>query len=155
MRRKDREITDYNKMLEILDKCDCCRIGFKCEEGVYIVPLNFGYVQEDEGLELYFHGAKEGRKIELIKNKPLAGFELDTKHELVGGETACDYTYMYQSITGNGKIELVDDYNDKVRGLRAIMSHYSDKSEWEFDEHRVNGVAVIKMTVTEWSCKVH
>ncbi len=27
MRRKEREVTDYNKMIEMLKSCDCCRIG--------------------------------------------------------------------------------------------------------------------------------
>ena len=27
MRRRDREITDRDKMLEIVAECDCCRLG--------------------------------------------------------------------------------------------------------------------------------
>ena len=42
MRRKDREITDFNEMLEIMKKCDVCRIALNDEEFPYIVPLNFG-----------------------------------------------------------------------------------------------------------------
>ena len=41
MRRKDREITSYDKMLEIMQSCDCCRIGLKDKDSVYILPLNF------------------------------------------------------------------------------------------------------------------
>lgn len=48
MRRKDREIKDYNKMLEIIDQCDCIRIGFKEQEGTYILPLNFGYESQED-----------------------------------------------------------------------------------------------------------
>ena len=43
MRRKEREVTDYNKMIEILKSCDCCRIGLVDDKGAYIVPMNFGY----------------------------------------------------------------------------------------------------------------
>ena len=35
MRRKDREIKDYSKMLEIIDQCDCIRIGFQEQQGTY------------------------------------------------------------------------------------------------------------------------
>ena len=61
MRRKDREITDFNEMLEIMKKCDVCRIALNDEEFPYIVPLNFGLdIQEDKVL-LYFHSAMKGK----------------------------------------------------------------------------------------------
>lgn len=42
MRRKDREITDFNEIMKIIDKCDTCRLALIDEEYPYIVPLNFG-----------------------------------------------------------------------------------------------------------------
>ena len=87
MRRKDREITDFKQIMEIIDRCDCCRVGF-CDDGqVYIVPLNFGYAEENGKLTFYFHGAKEGRKIDLIGKAPKVGFEMDTDHKLNEGES--------------------------------------------------------------------
>ena len=83
MRRKDREIKDYKRMLEIVNRCDCIRIGFQETQGTYILPLNFGYELEKDQLTFYFHGAKEGKKVELTKEQNIVGFELDTKHELV------------------------------------------------------------------------
>ena len=44
MRRKDREITDGEKIREIIEGCDCLRLGLCDDEGMYIVPLNFGAV---------------------------------------------------------------------------------------------------------------
>lgn len=35
MRRKDREIADFHKMIEILKECDCCRIGLVDDNGTY------------------------------------------------------------------------------------------------------------------------
>ena len=54
MRRKDREIKDYNKMLKIIDQCDCIRIGFQEPQGTYILPLNFGYESQEDQLTFYF-----------------------------------------------------------------------------------------------------
>lgn len=82
MRRNDREVTDSQKINNIILACDCCRIGFSDGNGVYIVPLNFGYVENGGKRTLYFHGAAEGRKINLIKQTGYAGFELDTNHKL-------------------------------------------------------------------------
>jgi len=37
----------------------------------YIVPMNYGYVYENEKLTLFFHGAKEGKKIGILNNKKI------------------------------------------------------------------------------------
>ena len=82
MRRKDREITDPAKMEDVVRRCVCCRIGF-CDQGeVYIVPLNFGYEKKDGVYTFYFHGAREGRKIDLMQASPRVGFEMDTGYAL-------------------------------------------------------------------------
>ena len=51
IRRKDRAITDYHQMLEIMNQCDC-RLGLQDDESVYIVPLNFGFKADNEELTL-------------------------------------------------------------------------------------------------------
>lgn len=153
MRRKDREITNFNQMLEILSHCDCCRIGLIDGDSTYIVPLNFGYDSETDNLVLYFHSAKEGKKLDLLKNQQTVGFELDCKHEVVKGNIACAYSFHYQSIIGKGKIGQMKSYEEKVFGLKKIMNHYTKKDGWKFKEEMVNRVAVLKMTVLEWSCK--
>lgn len=155
MRRKEREITDFNTMLEIVSKCDCLRLGFVDGDDAYIVPLNYGYEDKDGELVIYCHGAKEGRKADLIKRNGRASFEMDTKHELVVGDIACDYSYMYQSVIGKGNIGFVEDYEEKKHALEIIMSHYSDKKDWQFSEARINAVAVIKLNVSEWTAKEH
>ena len=40
MRRKDREVTDSQKIREIILSCRCCRLGFYDNGEVYIVPLD-------------------------------------------------------------------------------------------------------------------
>ena len=46
MRRKDREVTDREKIKDIVGRCSCCRLGFQDEGGVYIVPLSFGFTEK-------------------------------------------------------------------------------------------------------------
>lgn len=142
-------------MLEILNSCDCCRIGCWDGKNVYIVPLNFGYEVNNETLILYFHSAKEGRKIDLIKQHQTIGFEMDTRHELVEGTTACGFSYRYQSIIGTGAVSMITDRTEKIHGLTQIMSHYSPKQHWNFSEQMIDLAAVMKVEVTEWSCKQH
>ena len=66
MRRKDREITDFDEMVKIIKECDACRIALNDEETgfPYIVPLNFGLDVEDERVYLYFHGAMKGKRLD-------------------------------------------------------------------------------------------
>ena len=59
MRRSDREITDRAEIVRIIDACDCCRVGFATEDGVYIVPLNFAFIENGALGAFYFHGAKD------------------------------------------------------------------------------------------------
>ena len=80
MRRKDREVTDYGKISKVIAASHCCRLGFYEEGEVYIVPMNFGYAEEDGKRIFYFHSAKEGRKLDLISRTHTAGFELDTNY---------------------------------------------------------------------------
>ena len=67
MRRKDREITDFDEMMKIIAKCDTCRLALFDDEFPYIIPLNFGTNIENGQLYLYFHSAKEGTKLDLIR----------------------------------------------------------------------------------------
>ena len=67
MRRSDREVTEFNDIVSIIKKCDVCRLALIDENYPYIIPLNFGMnITEDNVLELYFHGATEGKKLDLI-----------------------------------------------------------------------------------------
>ena len=42
MRRKDREVTDKDAILDILLRCDTIRLGLAGADGPYVVPLSFG-----------------------------------------------------------------------------------------------------------------
>ena len=151
MRRKDREITDPAKIADIIRRCTCCRVGFYDGQEVYIVPLSFGY----EDGTFYFHGAREGRKIDLIREHPEVGFELDTDYQLTEGDIACGYSARFQSVIGNGTMHLVEDPQEKIRGLTLLMNHNAGPREWHFDEHRLRAVAVFKLEVAKMSCKEH
>lgn len=155
MRRKDREITDQGTVYDIVERCTCCRIGFHDGAEVYIVPLSFGYEIKDDACLFYFHGAKEGRKIDLIGKNPHVGFEMDTGYHLNASDIACRYSAGFQSIIGNGVMAMVTDPEEKRRALALIMRHTAGKDGWTFGDHEVNAVAVMKMTVTKWSCKEH
>ncbi len=155
MRRKDREVTDKAKIDDIIRRCTCCRLGFYDKGEVYIVPLNFGCSVKDDKYVLYFHGAKEGRKMELISENPQVGFEMDTDYKLITSDVACGCTVRFQSIIGKGTVSLVTDSEEKRLGLSVLMEHNTGKREWSFDDAMVEEVAVFKLDITGLSCKEH
>ena len=77
MRRKDREITDFDRIIEIIDRCEILRIGLADGEFPYIVPLNFGYTVSGKQFDFYVHGALAGRKYELMNRNKKCSFEMD------------------------------------------------------------------------------
>ncbi len=152
MRRKDREITDMNEILNIIGKCEVCRLALFDEEYPYILPLNFGHSYEDSQLKLYFHGAKEGKKLDLIARNPKAAFEMDCSHELVTGPEACDYSMNYESVCGNGIITLLDQSQTEA-ALRKLMKQYTEDANLKFNNAYLNAVTVFELSVENITCK--
>lgn len=84
MRRNDREITEFSEMTDVMKRCDVCRLALNDEDGYpYLLLLNFGMEETDGRVTLYFHGAKEGKKYDLIRKDVRASFEMDCSHRLV------------------------------------------------------------------------
>lgn len=155
MRRQDREVKDPERIEQIISACSCMRLGF-CDQGqVYIVPLSFGYVLEDGGYTFYYHGAKEGRKAELIKGVPSVGFEMDANVRVKQGKIPCGCSVAYQSIIGNGVVSVVEDPEERIQGLQAIMKHQTGSGSCVFSEEALKATLVFKLTVEQLSCKEH
>ena len=129
------------------------RLGFQDGEGVYIVPVNFGFAWEDGKRVLYFHGAAKGKKIDLAAKQPRVGFEMDCRHKLLENEEACEYSFCYESVIGQGNIRLVEELEEKKAALKSIMLQYSGRDNWEFPEAVVKRTAVLRLEVTELTCK--
>ena len=155
MRKKDREVKDIAMINQIIEEMDAIRVGFFDGEEVYIVPLSFGFVEEDGKYTFYMHGAKAGRKAELVKSCGKAGFELDKAIEVKTDSEPCDHTVTYNSIIGHGVIEEVTDMEEKKFGLNAVMKQNTGKGDWEFPEKMVAATLVIKLTADWLTCKVH
>lgn len=148
MRRRDREIKDAKGFMDIINNCPVCRIAIHDNPAPYIVPLNFGYIyhEDDNQLVLYFHCAKDGKKIDLLKTNPNVGFEMDCNHKLVESEKACDYSFIYASIIGSGEVELIENSLEKTEALNCIMKHQSGKI-FNFTDNNLQSVDVFKIMV--------
>ena len=148
MRRSDREITDLDKIVEIMRTCDVCRVAFFDEEYPYIVPLNFGLSYQDNKITLYFHGAREGKKLTLLNKNNAVCFEMDCSHQLVTGDRACDYSMNYESVIGFGSLTILES-SEKRMALDAMMQQYTKDMNFTYGERELNAVTVLKLTVDQ------
>ena len=153
MRRKDRQIINFNEIYDIIKRCDICRIALNSEGYPYILPLNFGVSVENEKLVFYFHSALEGKRLELIEKDNRAGFELDCSHELEYFEKKGYCTYAYESVMGRGHILMIEDEKEKFEALELLMEHYhTGKKAW-FNPAAIPRTAVYKLEVEEFTAK--
>ena len=155
MRRQDRRITDPAMICAVLDKCRTLHLGLVEDGRADIVPLNYGWTEENGRYILYAHSAAEGRKIDLIRGGADVGFEMETGVEYFDADTACGWGNRYESIIGEGRATLLETPEEKRQALAAIMAHYSARKDYTFEDAMVNLVQVIQIDVTALSCKIH
>lgn len=149
MRKHKQEITDRAVIESLLNKALFCRLGL-CQDGMpYVVPVCFGY--EDNCI--YIHSAGEGKKIEMIKRNNNACFEVEAEAEIIPGEDACKWSAHYLSVIGFGKAYVVDDYEGKIKGLNAIMKHYSGLPEHTYNEKATNLATIIRIEIERMTGK--
>lgn len=148
MRRKDKEITDRSEMLEIIRRAEVCRLGM-CEGDMpYVVPMSFGI----DGDRLYFHWATEGRKLDIIRRNPKVCVEFDIDVETIRGEKGCDFGTKYRSVIGFGTACIIEERNEVLRGLDALVLHYGGEPGGYSDE-MLGKIAIIRVDVTSMTGK--
>jgi len=146
MRKKEREIKDISEIEDVISSSDVCRIAFANDNVPYIVTMNFGYSGGDNK-KLYFHCAREGKKLEMIKKNNYVCFEFDTDHDLHEGKTACGFGMSYRSVVGWGKIEIITDDEGKKQGLNHLMSHYSDRDDFSYEKEILDKTIVLRLDI--------
>ncbi len=142
MRRKDKEIKDKKEIESIINRCDICRIALCDNNSPYIVPVCFGYSEN----YLYFHSAREGKKIDIIKKNNNVCFEFDIYDGPIESESPCNWDMKYYSVIGSGEAFFIDDFQEKTKALYIITEHYSGNSS-EFQKDSVDNVTVIKVEI--------
>lgn len=152
MRRKDREVTDRAEILRIMDACEVVSLALTDGEWPYVVELNFGYAERDGGLALYFHGAGEGKKHDLIRQNPNAAFAMSCDHLYVPGSAGCSATYRFSSVCGRGKLCVVEG-PEKLTALSALMAHYEKDKAYLFTEREAGPTCVLRLDVESLSGK--
>lgn len=147
MYQRDKAIKDIvrkEEMLEVIKQCKYCHVGFVDGDMPYVLGFNFGY--EDD--IIYLHCAKEGKKLDIIRKNNNVCVMFDTGHEFFHRHehVACSYRMRYKSVMATGKAYLVDDYDEKIKGLQVLMKQYSDRT-FEYSKPSVDNVVIIKIEI--------
>ena len=123
MRRKDREITDKTLISGMLDMAEILHIAVKNEPFPYIVPVNFGYAWRGDELVFYFHSAKEGMKLALLRADPRVAVNAAT-FVSYSEKPYRGHLHDYRSVTAFGvAAELPPDSDAFLHAHEKLLEH--------------------------------
>ena len=114
-----------------LSREECERILGRCTSGVlamtgdggypYAVPLSYVYADG----AIIFHSAVEGHKVDAIRRDSRCSFCVIEQDEIKPAE----FTTYFRSVIAFGRIQILEDDNEKVQALRLLGSRYSPGDE--------------------------
>jgi len=147
MQKRDRtikDILDFSDQEKIIKRAKICHVGMIDGDKPYVLAFNFGY----ENKTIYLHTSNYGGKLGILERNNNVCIEFDVDHELFyrDKEVACSWTWKYRSVIAHGKAEIIDDYEEKIKGLKIFMKNYSDIN-FKFSKPSVDNVIVIKIKI--------
>ena len=119
----------------------------------YVIPLSYAYTITEGTLTLFFHSAKEGRKIRILQENSAVCFVMSHEGEPVFAEkTPCNSGYYFSSVHGVGGAQFIEDVDEKCSALTLLMKHQANLKA-EFTPEQAAGVCVFKVTSTDFTGK--
>jgi nitroimidazol reductase NimA-like FMN-containing flavoprotein (pyridoxamine 5'-phosphate oxidase superfamily) len=143
-------IENREEIEAVIKSCKTCFVAMSENDRPYVLPMNFAL----DGDAVILHSAQSGRMWEMLQKNPKVcinwtlGEELAWQDERVG----CSYRVKSKSAIVEGSVEIVDDYDEKVRCLELLMAQYSDR-EFKFNAPAVKNVGIIKVKIQHISAK--
>lgn len=113
-------LSDRQKAELLLATADYCTLAAPDDNGIYLVPISFGY---NDG-RIYIHSGKHGHKLEVFQDGTSVSLSIQHAVEVVPASTPCKYTTHYMSLLGKGTITRLEDPEQVKAGLNIIVSHY-------------------------------
>jgi uncharacterized protein len=148
MRRSERAITDLAELEAVLRSATVVSLAMVDDGRAYVVPMNFGY---SHGC-LYLHGAKDGRKMDILRRSPQVAFSLYCNDAIVPGLKGCQWTSRYRSVMGEGHVEMLEDEPAKRQAFDIILAHWGP-GPFEYDPSTIEKTCVFRVVVTSMTGK--
>lgn len=148
-----RSITNTAELETIIHKCEVCYVGMcDLENNPYVVPFNFAF---RDGF-IYLHSAMCGKKTDILaaNNKVSIAFSADHQLGWQSEDVACSWGMKFRSVMVFGKVEYIDDYDEKVEILNLIMKKYAGR-EFSFNAPAVKNVRIYKIDASNKTGRVY
>ena len=152
MTKRERQVTDPVEIRRILDTAKVLHLGLAVDNEPYVVPMNYGYTDEEGKLVLYLHSALKGKKLDMMGSNPNVFFELECDRMPFEGKLPCQYGMVYSSVMGRGTARIVEDVEEKKKAMSILMKTQTGK-DFSFEDRLVSIVAVIRIDVSQYSAK--
>ena len=154
MRRKDREVIDINQIKSILDGCKTCHLAMVDNGQPYVIPLSYAYTINDKNLILFFHSAKEGRKIRILQENNAVCFVMSSEGgPVIAEKEPCSCGYYFSSVQGFGNAQFIDDSNEKCFALTLLMKQQAN-IDADFTPAQADSVCIFKVVSTSFTGKM-
>jgi len=143
-------IENREEIDKIIRACKTCYLAMSDNDFPYVLPMNFAL----DGDSVILHSAQSGRMWETLKKNPnvcinwIIGEDLAWQDVKVG----CSYRVKSKSVLVEGKVEFVDDFDEKTRCMNLMMGQYSDR-EFKFSKPAIENVGIIKVAIKKISAK--
>ena len=151
IRRKEKEISDKNEMLAILENAKYITIAMCVDNEPYLVTLSHGYDRERNCI--YFHCAREGKKIDILKEQNnVWGQALMDKGYVQG---SCEH--LYATTQFMGRVTFVENSDEKKHALEVMINALEDDPQEVLDtqltEKSIKGVQIGRIDIEYMSGK--
>ncbi|MHC1711375.1 MAG: pyridoxamine 5'-phosphate oxidase family protein [Solidesulfovibrio sp.] len=150
MRRKDREIKDLAEIKSIIRSAHLMRIALVDGDMPFLVPVFYGY----DGTALYFHSAKTGSKMDILKRNANVCFEISIDHGIIASDVACDFEAKHRTVIGVGKAVFVVDEAEKIQALDLVVANFTDK-KFAYSAANLKRTMVIRIDIASMKGKKH
>ena len=136
IRRKEKAIESKDEIISIIKNAQFITIAMSLNDEPYLVTLSHGY--DEENYCMYFHCAKEGKKIDILKKNNIVWGQALKDEGYVDG--SCDH--LYTTVHFRGRVTFLESSEEKKHALQVMINSLES-----------NPKAVIKKQVTEESVK--
>lgn len=150
MRRDEREITDPAEIDTILNQERVMYIALSCDDVPFLLPVFYVW----NGSSLYFHSARAGSKIEIMKKNRAICFAVSHYGGVVEDDLACNFEARHRTVIGLGQTHFVQDDAEKIAMLHQLMARFSHKS-FTFPAANLTATQVIRIDITSMKGKQH
>ena len=149
MRRKRQELSREDTAA-ILERRASGVLALAEEGGFpYAVPLSYVYT----GDKLYFHCAKSGHKLELIRQNPKASFCVVDQDQIVPEE----YTTYFRSAIVFGELRVMEDGPEKRAAIEALAAKYDPEGPADGRQKEIDrewgALCVLEMKISHMTGK--